>query len=118
MLREPLTVAAIAPFNFPQTPASLKHGPALAAGCTLVLKPSPDTVLDAFLFAEAVAASDIPPGVVNLVTGGGEMGAYLVSHPGIDRVGFTGGTCRISSPITAQERCALLRALAQSKDLN
>ncbi|MBR8640505.1 aldehyde dehydrogenase family protein [Streptomyces tuirus] len=93
VLREPMGVAAaIAPFNFPQTLASLKHGPALAAGCTMVLKPSPETVLDAFLFAEAVAASDIPPGVVNLVTGGGDIGACLVSHPGIDRVGFTGST--------------------------
>ncbi|WP_326835476.1 aldehyde dehydrogenase [Amycolatopsis rhabdoformis] len=91
--REPMgVVAAIAPFNFPQTLASLKYAPALAAGCTVVLKPSPETVLDAFLFAEAVAASDLPPGVVNVVPGGGDVGAYLVAHPGVDRVGFTGST--------------------------
>lgn len=91
--REPMgVVAAIAPFNFPQTLASLKHAPALAAGCTVVLKPSPDTVLDAYLFAEAVEAADIPPGVLNLVIGGRDVGEYLVSHPGVDRVAFTGST--------------------------
>lgn len=91
--REPMgVVGAIAPFNFPQTLASLKHAPALAAGCTIVLKPSPETVLDAYTFAEAVAAAGIPPGVVNLVIGGREIGEYLVAHPGVDRVAFTGST--------------------------
>jgi aldehyde dehydrogenase (NAD+) len=59
-------VAAIAPWNFPQTLASFKYAPALAAGCSVILKPSPETVLDSFLFAEAVAATDIPPGVINI----------------------------------------------------
>lgn len=91
--REPMgVVGAIAPFNFPQTLASLKHAPALAAGCTVVLKPSPDTVLDAYLFAEAVEAAGIPPGVLNLVIGGRQVGEYLVAHPDVDRVAFTGST--------------------------
>ncbi len=91
--REPMgVVGAIAPWNYPQTLASLKYAPAMAAGCTMVLKPSPETVLDAFLFAEAVAAADIPPGVINIVPGGRELGAYLVQHPGVDKVAFTGST--------------------------
>ena len=91
--REPLgVVAAIAPWNYPQTLASFKYAPALAAGCTVVLKPSPETVLDAMLLAEAIEASDLPPGVFNVVPGGREVGAYLVSHPGVDKVAFTGST--------------------------
>lgn len=91
--REPVgVVAAIAPWNFPQTLATFKHAPALAAGCCLVLKPSPETVLDSMLFAEAVEASDLPPGVINIVPGGREIGAYLVSHPDVDKVAFTGST--------------------------
>ena len=85
-------VAAIAPWNFPQVLATVKHAPALAAGCTVVLKPSPEAVLDAFLFAEAVEASDIPPGVINIVPGGREAGAHLVAHPDVDKVAFTGST--------------------------
>lgn len=91
--REPLgVVAAIAPWNFPQTLASFKYAPALAAGCTVVLKPSPETVLDAALFAEAVAESSVPAGVINIVPGGREVGAYLIAHPHIDKVAFTGST--------------------------
>ncbi|MEU9267132.1 aldehyde dehydrogenase [Streptomyces sp. NPDC048251] len=91
--REPIgVVGAIAPWNYPQTLAAFKFAPALAAGCTLVLKPSPETLLDAFLFAEAVAASDLPPGVVNIVPGGREIGAYLVAHPDVDKIAFTGST--------------------------
>jgi aldehyde dehydrogenase (NAD+) len=91
--REPIgVVAAIAPWNYPQTLASFKHAPALAAGCSVVMKPSPETLLDAFLFAEAVAATDIPAGVVNIVPGGRDVGAYLVGHPGVDKVAFTGST--------------------------
>jgi aldehyde dehydrogenase (NAD+) len=93
VLREPVgVVAAIAPWNFPQTLSVAKYGPALATGCTVVLKPSPETLLDAFLLAEAVAASEIPDGVLNIIPGGRELGAYLVSHPGIDKVAFTGST--------------------------
>ena len=91
--REPVgVVAAISPWNYPQTLASFKIAPALAAGCTLVLKPSPETLLDAFLFAEAVAATSIPAGVVNIAPGGREVGGYLVAHPDVDKVAFTGST--------------------------
>ena len=91
--REPIGVAAgIVPWNYPQTLAAFKYAPALAAGCTIVLKPSPETVLDAFLFAEAVAESGIPAGVVNIVPGGREIGAYLVEHRDVDKVAFTGST--------------------------
>ncbi|WP_267489538.1 aldehyde dehydrogenase family protein [Enemella evansiae] len=69
-----------------------KLAPALAAGCTLVIKPSPETVLDAFLLAEAVEAAGLPAGVVNVVPAGREVGAYLVAHPGVDKVAFTGST--------------------------
>jgi aldehyde dehydrogenase (NAD+) len=91
--REPVgVVGAIAPWNYPQTLAAFKHAPAMAAGCTIVLKPSPETLLDAFLFAEAVEASDIPPGVISIVPGGREIGAYLVQHRDVDKVAFTGST--------------------------
>jgi len=85
-------VGAIIPWNFPQVLSAFKYAPGLAAGCTFVIKPAPETVFDAALFAEAVAESDIPPGVINVVPGGRETGAYLVSHPGIDKVAFTGST--------------------------
>ena len=85
-------IGGIVPWNFPQTLASFKVGPALATGCTLVLKPSPETVLDAQLFAEAVQAAGIPAGVINIVQGGRETGRYLVEHPRIDKVAFTGST--------------------------
>jgi acyl-CoA reductase-like NAD-dependent aldehyde dehydrogenase len=85
-------VAAIAPWNFPQSLSASKFGPALASGCTLVLKPSPETVLDEMLFAEAVADAGIPDGVVNVVPAGPEVAAYLVAHPGVDKVAFTGST--------------------------
>ncbi|OUS93808.1 aldehyde dehydrogenase [Rhodococcus sp. NCIMB 12038] len=91
--REPLgVVGAIVPWNFPQTLAAFKYAPALAAGCTLVIKPSPETVLDTYTFAEAVAESGIPAGVVNVVPGGREVGAHLVAHPGVDKISFTGST--------------------------
>ncbi|UOX91066.1 aldehyde dehydrogenase [Amycolatopsis sp. FBCC-B4732] len=85
-------VGAIVPWNLPMTLAAFKLGPALAAGCTLVLKPSPGTVLDAQLFAEAVDEAGFPPGVINIVQSGREGGAHLVSHPGVDKVAFTGST--------------------------
>ncbi|HEX7823970.1 MAG TPA: aldehyde dehydrogenase family protein, partial [Mycobacterium sp.] len=85
-------IGGIVPWNFPQTLAAFKLGPALAMGCTLVLKPSPETVLDAQLFAEAVHEAELPSGVINVVAGGREIGQYLVEHPGIDKVAFTGST--------------------------
>ncbi|MFC8178755.1 aldehyde dehydrogenase [Rhodococcus sp. NPDC057297] len=91
--RSPIgVVGAITPWNVPQAITFLKLAPALAAGCTVVLKPSPETVLDAFLMAEAAIAAGMPAGVLNIVPGGRELGAYLVSHPGIDKVSFTGST--------------------------
>nr|WP_237048472.1 aldehyde dehydrogenase [Lentzea guizhouensis] len=111
--REPVgVVAAITPWNAPQTLASGKYAPALAAGATVVLKPSPETALDAVLFAEAVADAGVPDGVVNVVPAGREVGAYLVAHPGVDKVAFTGSssagraiaeTCgRLLRPVTLE----------------
>ena len=71
-----------------------KLAPLLAAGCTVVIKPSPETVLDGLLLAEAIIEAGLPPGVVNLVPGGRELGAYLVEHPGVDKIAFTGSTRR------------------------
>jgi aldehyde dehydrogenase (NAD+) len=85
-------VGAIVPWNFPQALAMFKLAPLLAAGCTAVIKPSPETVLDSLLLAEALIEADLPAGVVNIVPGGRELGAYLVEHPGIDKVAFTGST--------------------------
>jgi aldehyde dehydrogenase (NAD+) len=85
-------VGMIVPWNVPQGISFLKIAPALAAGCTFVLKPAEETVLDAFLMAEAAAAAGIPDGVVNIVPGGREVGAYLVEHPGVDKVSFTGSS--------------------------
>ncbi|MFJ9567912.1 aldehyde dehydrogenase [Streptomyces fuscichromogenes] len=91
--REPVgVVAAIVPWNYPQSLAIFKIAPALAAGCTVVVKPAPETVLDAFQFADAAQEAGLPAGVVNIVTGGRDIGAYLVSHPGVDKVAFTGST--------------------------
>ncbi|WP_406430275.1 aldehyde dehydrogenase [Streptomyces sp. NBC_00631] len=85
-------VAAIVPWNFPQALAMFKIAPAMAAGCALVIKPSPETVLDAYLLAEAVEEAGVPAGVINIVPAGREVGAYLVSHPAVDKVAFTGST--------------------------
>lgn len=85
-------VAAVVPWNVPQGITFLKLAPALAAGCTVVLKPADETVLDAFLMAEAAHAAGLPEGVLNVVPGGRQIGAYLVEHPGVDKVSFTGST--------------------------
>lgn len=92
--REPMgVVAAIVPWNYPQTLLFSKLAPALAAGCTVVIKPSPETVLDSFLIGDLLEEHEIlPPGTVNIVPGGRDIGAYLVSHPGVDKVAFTGST--------------------------
>jgi acyl-CoA reductase-like NAD-dependent aldehyde dehydrogenase len=93
VLREPVGVAAaIVPWNFPQGLTASKIAPALAAGCTVVLKPAPETVLDAFVLAEAAMAAGLPAGVLNIVPAGREVGEYLVTHPGVDKVSFTGST--------------------------
>ncbi|WP_063016064.1 aldehyde dehydrogenase [Nocardia nova] len=85
-------VGAIVPWNFPQALAAFKYAPGLAAGCTFVIKPSPETVFDSYVLAEAVEEAGIPAGVINIVPGGREVGAYLVEHPDIDKVAFTGST--------------------------
>jgi acyl-CoA reductase-like NAD-dependent aldehyde dehydrogenase len=91
--REPVGVAGlVVPWNAPHTLLSWKLGAALAAGCTVVFKPAPQTSLDLPIFAEAVEAAGLPPGVVNYVTGDADTGRFLVSHPGIDKVAFTGST--------------------------
>ncbi|WP_157521560.1 aldehyde dehydrogenase, partial [Mycobacterium sp. ACS4331] len=85
-------VAAITPWNYPQALAAFKLAPALAAGCTVVLKPAQETALDAMVFGEAAAAAGLPEGVLNIVPGGLVTGEHLVSHPGVDKVSFTGST--------------------------
>jgi geranial dehydrogenase len=85
-------VAAIVPWNFPVALAISKIAPALAAGCTLVLKASPGTILDSYALAEAALEAGIPAGVLNWVAADREVGAYLVGHPGVDKVAFTGST--------------------------
>jgi aldehyde dehydrogenase (NAD+) len=94
VLHEPIgVVGAITPWNYPLHQIVAKVAPALAAGCTVVLKPAEDTPLTAQLFAEAVHEAGVPAGVFNLVTGlGGVAGQALVEHPGVDLVSFTGST--------------------------
>jgi len=90
---KPLGVAGqVIPWNFPLLMAAWKLAPALAAGNTCVLKPAETTPLSALLLAEIFQQADLPPGVVNVVTGAGETGAALVAHPGVDKVAFTGST--------------------------
>jgi acyl-CoA reductase-like NAD-dependent aldehyde dehydrogenase len=93
-LREPVgVVAAITPWNSPVLLMSWKAAPALAAGCTLVVKPAEQAPASTLEFAALVEEAGFPPGVFNVVTGfGDEAGAPLVAHPGIDKVAFTGGT--------------------------
>lgn len=94
VLREPVgVVAAITPWNYPLHQVAAKVAAALAAGCTVVLKPSEIAPLDALILAEAVAAVGLPPGVFNLVTGTGPVvGEALATHPEVDMVSFTGST--------------------------
>jgi acyl-CoA reductase-like NAD-dependent aldehyde dehydrogenase len=93
-LKEPVgVVAQIVPWNYPFMMASWKLAPALAAGCTIVLKPDPLTPLTALRLAELAVEVGIPAGVVNVVPGDGPTtGSYLVAHPGVDKVAFTGST--------------------------
>ncbi|GAA4734911.1 aldehyde dehydrogenase family protein [Nocardioides endophyticus] len=90
---QPLGVAGqIIPWNFPLLMLAWKIAPALACGNTVVLKPAETTPLTALLFAEICQQADLPPGVVNIITGAGGTGQALVAHPGIDKVAFTGST--------------------------
>jgi aldehyde dehydrogenase (NAD+) len=89
----PLGVAGqVIPWNFPLLMLAWKVAPALACGNTVVLKPAETTPLTALLFAEICQQADLPPGVVNIVTGAGATGAAVVAHPGVDKVAFTGST--------------------------
>ena len=91
--REPVgVVGQIAPWNYPLLMAVWKLGPALAAGCTVVLKPAPATPLTALLLAELIKEAGIPDGVVNVVTGGNATGQALVEHPDVRMVSLTGST--------------------------
>jgi aldehyde dehydrogenase (NAD+) len=91
--REPVgVVAAIPPWNVPQFTIMSKLVPALLAGCTVVVKPAPETPLDPYLMAELLQEAGVPAGVVNIVAAGREVGEHLVRHPGIDKVAFTGST--------------------------
>jgi acyl-CoA reductase-like NAD-dependent aldehyde dehydrogenase len=94
VVREPVgVVAAITPWNYPLNQVTLKVAAALAAGCTVVLKPSEVAPLNAFVLAEAIHEAGLPPGVFNLVSGYGPVvGEVLASHPSVDMVSFTGST--------------------------
>lgn len=90
---KPLGVAGqIIPWNFPLLMAAWKIAPALACGNTVVLKPAETTSLTALKLAEIIQDCDLPPGVVNIITGAGATGAAMVNHPGIDKIAFTGST--------------------------
>jgi phenylacetaldehyde dehydrogenase len=92
-LREPVgVVGQIIPWNFPLLMAAWKLGPALACGCTVVLKPAEQTPLSALRLGELILEAGFPAGVVNIVTGYGEAGAALAAHPDVDKVAFTGST--------------------------
>ena len=99
--REPVGVAGlIIPWNGPQGLIAWKLGPALAAGCSVVIKPSPETSLDAYILAEIIDQVGFPPGLINIVTGGRKTGAAVVDHPLIRKIAFTG------SSITGREIAA------------
>lgn len=93
LVKEPIgVVGVITPWNGPLFIIMLKSLPALAAGCTIVVKPSPETPLDAYMIALAGEAAGVPPGVINVVPADRGAGASLVSHPGVDKITFTGST--------------------------
>jgi len=94
VVRDPVgVVGAITPWNYPLHQIALKVAPALAAGCTVVLKPSEVAPFNAFVLAEAIESAGLPKGVFNLVTGtGAQAGEALVRHPGVDMISFTGST--------------------------
>jgi aldehyde dehydrogenase (NAD+) len=129
VLRHPVgVVAAITPWNVPQGITFLKLAPALAAGCAVVLKPAEETVLDAFLMAEAAEAAGLPAGLINVVPASREVGAYLVEHPGVDKVSFTGSTAagrniaetcgRLLRPVTLELGGKSAAIILDDADLN
>jgi betaine-aldehyde dehydrogenase len=93
VVQEPVgVVGAIVPWNYPFYLTLAKVAPALLAGCSVVIKPAPETPLDIYLLAEAVEAAGLPPGVLNVLPAGREVGEALVGHPGVDKISFTGST--------------------------
>jgi aldehyde dehydrogenase (NAD+) len=101
-LREPVgVVGAIIPWNGPVSSVMWKLAPALATGCTVVLKPAEDASLSTLRIAELIQQTDVPPGVVNIVTGNGAVGAAMAEHPGIDKISFTGSTATGQSIVRA-----------------
>ncbi|MCA7999296.1 aldehyde dehydrogenase family protein [Burkholderia metallica] len=113
IVREPIGVCAlITPWNWPIYQITAKVGPALAAGCTVVLKPSELSPLSALLFAEVIADAGVPAGVFNLVSGSGaEVGAALSSHPQVDMVSITGSTR--AGALVAQAAAPTVKRVAQ-----
>lgn len=93
-LKEPVGVCAqIIPWNYPLMMAAWKIAPALAAGCTVILKPASYTPITAYMLADIIKEAGVPEGVVNVLTGSGaDIGSYLTEHPGVDKVAFTGET--------------------------
>ena len=107
--KEPVGVAAqIIPWNFPLLMAAWKTGPALAAGCTMVLKPAEQTPLTALRLGELALEAGLPEGVLNVIAGDGETGAALVDHPDVDKIAFTGST-EVGREIGAKAGRALKR---------
>jgi acyl-CoA reductase-like NAD-dependent aldehyde dehydrogenase len=108
VVKEPVgVVAAITPWNAPLVLLCYKVAAGLAAGCTVVAKPSPETPMDAYVLAECIEAAGLPPGVFNVVPAGREVGDYLVRHRGIDKISFTGSSAAGSKiAAAAAERLA------------
>lgn len=93
VVKEPVgVVAAITPWNAPLVLLCYKVSAALAAGCVVVAKPSPETPMDAYILAECIESAGLPPGVFNVIPAGRETGDYLIRHPGVDKISFTGST--------------------------
>jgi aldehyde dehydrogenase (NAD+) len=108
--REPVgVVGQIIPWNFPMLMAAWKWGPALAAGCTIVMKPAEQTPLSCLRMGELAMEVGFPPGVINIVTGFGDTGSALVKHPGVDKIAFTGHTD--TAKIIMQEAAPTLKRL-------
>lgn len=102
LLRQPIgVVTAITPYNYPINMIAWKVGPALAAGCSVVLLPSPRSTLCTLAFVRLAEEAGVPPGVLNLVTGGAEVGRVVSSHPGVDMVTFTGSNAVGAEVMTA-----------------
>lgn len=112
-VREPAgVVAAITPFNFPFFLNLVKVGPALAVGCTMVLKPAPLTPLQGLLLGDIALAADLPPGVLNIITGGPEVGELLTTDARVDLVTFTGSDA-VGAAVMAQASPSLKRVLLE-----